>query len=100
MITSKFELPKAVVDALRPDDVWLYLQGRGWAGFADSSDEGVVQFFHPSYPDVDILLPFERGLADYSTRMRELVITLATIDQCPVSEILKNLNDLSDAMKL
>jgi hypothetical protein len=43
-------------------------------------------------PDVDLLLPLKRELADYASRMRELVGTLAAVEQRPITEIL---NDLS-----
>ncbi len=70
----------------------LYLSSRGWRPEPYGPDGRGLLFVHPSFPDVDLLLPLKRDLGDYAIRMGDLVVALATIEQRPVWEIL---NDLS-----
>jgi hypothetical protein len=85
-------LPKDLVTALRPGDVQLYLSSRGWVSEPFGPAGKGLLFRHPSYPDVDLVLPLTRDLGDYATRMAELVVNLSAVEQRPAWEIL---NDLS-----
>ncbi len=85
-------LPKDVLLALRPDDISLYLTGRGWVSKPYGSARQALQFRTSSMRGVDLLVPLTRDLGDYAQRMADLIVALATIEQRPVWEIL---NDLS-----
>jgi hypothetical protein len=85
-------LPKDVATSLRPGDVQLYLSSRGWKSKPYGPDGIGLQFFHPSFPKVDLLLPLKRDLGDYAFRMGDLVVALATIERRSVQEVI---NDLS-----
>jgi hypothetical protein len=85
-------LPKDILLALRPGEVQIYLSSRGWRSKPYGPEGNGLLFHHPSMPEADLLLPLKRDLGDYAARMGELVVTLATIEQRPVQEIL---NDLS-----
>ncbi len=85
-------LPKDVATSLRSGDVQLYLSSRGWKSKPYGPDGIGLQFVHPSFPKVDLLLPLKRDLGDFALRMGDLVVALATIERRPVQEVL---NDLS-----
>jgi hypothetical protein len=94
-------LPKDVLRSLRPGDVQLYLSSRGWKPEPYGPDGRGLLFLHPSYPDVDLLLPLKRDLGDYALRMGDLVVALATIEQRPVWEVLNDLSGPSgDVLRL
>jgi hypothetical protein len=85
-------LPKDVLLSLRPGDVQLYLSSRGWKSEPYGTEGIGLLFVHPSFPEIDLLLPLKRDLGDYAARLGDLVAALATIERRPVQEIL---NDLS-----
>ena len=91
-MNASFRLPKDVLLSLRPGDVQLYLSSRGWKPEPYGKEGTGLLFLHPSFPEVDLLLPLERDLGDYANRMGDLVAALATIERRPVQEII---NDLS-----
>ncbi len=91
-MNASSRLPKDLLLSLRPGDVQLYLSSRGWKSELYGTEGNALLFLHPSFPEVDLLLPLKRNLGDYANRMADLVIALATIEQRPVQEIL---NDLS-----
>lgn len=77
--------------ALRPGDVKLYLTNRGWTAQAYGTGGKGLQFTHPKFPRVDLLLPMRRELGDYADRMAELVETLAVAEKRPVKEVFNDL---------
>jgi hypothetical protein len=85
-------LPESVLLALRPGDISLYLASRGWVSKPYGAAAQALQFRNPSVRGVDLLLPLSRDLGDYTQRMADVVIALATIEQRPIWVIL---NDLS-----
>jgi hypothetical protein len=91
-MNASSRLPKDLLLSLRPGDVQLYLSSRGWKPELYGTEGNALLFLHPSFPEVDLLLPLKRNLGDYANRMADLVVALATIEQRPVQEIL---NDLS-----
>jgi hypothetical protein len=92
---------KDVVSALRPGDVRLYLSSRGWVGEPYGKAGKGLLLHHPTIPRVDLLLPLDRELADYGNRMAELVATLATIEERPWDQIIKDLSGPSgDVIRL
>jgi hypothetical protein len=94
-------LPKDVLLPLRPGDVQLYLSSRGWKSEPYGSEGKALLFLHPSFSDVDLLLPLKRELADYAARMGDLVVTLSTIEQRPIQEILNDLfGPMGDVFRL
>jgi len=72
--------------------VQSYLTSRGWRSEPYGREGNGLLFQHPAMPEADLLLPLKRDLADHALRMGDQVVTLATIEQRPVQEIL---NDLS-----
>lgn len=75
------KLPQDLSTAVRPADVRLYLQSRGWVSQPyDSRGSGLV-FHHASFPDIDLLLPLQRTLRDYAERMEDLLVALAAVEQ-------------------
>lgn len=91
-MTSSSTVAMDDVLALRPEDVRLYLSGQGWKSRPYGREGDALLFVHPSFPQVDLLLPLNRELRDYADRMGDLVAALATIEQRPIRAIL---NDLS-----
>jgi hypothetical protein len=91
-MNSALRLSKDDMLALRPGDVQLYLMSQGWQPKPYGKEGNALLFRHPSFRDVDLLLPLRRDLVDYANRMGDLVVALATIERRPVQAIL---NDLS-----
>ncbi len=91
-MTGAFKLPKDIVGSLRPGDVQLYLTSRGWISEPFGKGGKGLRFHHPSIPQVDLLLPLKRELGDYIIRMAELVTFLATIEERPWSQVVKDLS--------
>jgi hypothetical protein len=100
-MNSSSTIPKDDVLSLRPGDVQLYLSSRGWTSRPYGREGNALLFVHPSFPEVDLLLPLRKDFRDFADRMRELVVALGTIEQRPVQAII---NDLSgpagDALRL
>ena len=91
-MTGALKLPKDIVGSLRPGDVQLYLTSRGWISEPFGKGGKGLRFHHPSIPQVDLLLPLNRELGDYIIRMAELVTSLATIEERPWSQVVKDLS--------
>jgi hypothetical protein len=91
-MTTATSLSKIDAAALRPAEVQLYLAGRGWKSEPYGTQGKGLLFHLPSIPEAELLLPLKRDLSDYAIRMEDLVVTLATVEQRPVIEVL---NDLS-----
>jgi hypothetical protein len=91
-MTSALKLPKDLLSSLRPGDVRLYLTSRGWIGEPFGKGGKGLRFHHPSTQQVDLLLPLDRDLGDYTARMAELVTSLATIESRPWSQIIRDLS--------
>ena len=91
-MTGALKLPKDIVGSLRPGDVQLYLTSRGWISEPFGKGGKGLRFHHPSIPQVDLLLPLKRELGDYIIRMAELVTSLATIEERPWSQVVKDLS--------
>lgn len=91
-MTRTIRFPKETLDALRIEDVQLYLVSRGWQ-VEPSRFAGLANLYRlPSLPDAEVLVPTDRGLADYPQRMAEAVLNLAAVEQRSEWEVL---NDLS-----
>jgi hypothetical protein len=84
-------VPKDVLSSLNPGEVQAYLFSRGWSAVPYGRDGDGLLFHHLSMPEVDLLLPLKRDLRDYAARMKDLLVSLATIERRPVQEILNDL---------
>jgi hypothetical protein len=89
---SPLKLPRDQVEALRPGDVRLYLTSRGWVPKRNGDGDKATEFGHPSFPGAQILLPLKRGVGDFVLRMADVVVSLATIEQRPAWEVLKDVS--------
>jgi hypothetical protein len=58
----------------------------------DQDPARALTFRHPSFPNADLVLPTQRDLGDFTLRMADVVVALATIEQRSAWEVL---NDLS-----
>lgn len=95
-MTSALKPPKDVMSALRPGDVRLYLTSHGWVGEPYGRGGKGLVFRNKSTPGVDLLLPLDRELGDYTARMAELVASLSAIEDRPWAQIIKDLSGPSD----
>jgi hypothetical protein len=91
-MTGALNVSMDVAGSLRPGDVQLYLLSRGWIGEPFGKDGKGLRFHHPSIPEVDLLLPLKRELGDYKIRMAELLTSLATIEERPWLQVIRDLS--------
>jgi hypothetical protein len=89
---SPLKLPRDQVEALRPGDVRLYLTSRGWVPRRNGVTDKAMEFRHPSFPGAELLLPLQREVGDFVLRMADVVVSLATIEQRPAWEVLKDVS--------
>ena len=89
---SPLKLPRDQVEALRPGDVRLYLTSRGWVPKRNGATDKAMEFRHPSFPGAELLLPLQREVGDFVLRMADVVVSLATIEQRPAWEVLKDVS--------
>ena len=89
---SPLKLPRDQVEALRPGDVRLYLTSRGWVPRRNGVTDKAMEFWHPSFPGAELLLPLKREVGDFVLRMADVVVSLATIEQRPAREVLKDVS--------
>lgn len=80
MSTSTLE--PAVVAGLSPLEVSAYLQAQGWREIERLGDRGAV-LTRADVPDIELLLPLRRSVADYIQRMHELVEAVARAEGRP-----------------
>jgi hypothetical protein len=89
---SPLKLPRDQVEALRPGDVRLYLTSRGWVPKRNGASDKAIEFRHPSFPGAELLLPLKRESGDFVLRMADVVVGLATIEQRPAWEVLRDVS--------
>jgi hypothetical protein len=89
---SPLKLPREQIEALRPGDVRQYLTSRGWIPESDGTSSRAVEFHHPKYRGVELLLLLKREVGDFVLRMADIVVGLATVEERSAWDVL---NDLS-----
>jgi hypothetical protein len=91
-LNASLRLPKARVFALEPSELAAYLQAHGWkADQRASSAEAEVYRLLPDSA-AEVLLPLDKGFADYALRVSELLQTLAAIERRRAWEVLEDLS--------
>jgi hypothetical protein len=91
-MTNGLKLPKDQLVALRPVDVRLYLESRGWVADPQASPPRGVLLRYPALPDAEALLPLSRDIADFASRMGDVIQMVSAVERRSVWEVL---NDLS-----
>lgn len=77
----------ALVAGLSPLEMFAYLQAQGWRETERLGDRGVV-LVRDDAPEVELLLPLRRTVADYVQRVREVVDAVADVEgRSPLSVI-------------
>ncbi len=85
-------LPKDQVLALDPADIEAYLIARGWEADRKASSAVAGVYHLPSDPEAEILLPRDRGFADYALRLSEVLQALAGAERRTAWEVLEDLS--------
>lgn len=67
-------------NSLQPTPIKEYLRSRGWTKTSDVGDRGEVWCAVGSEGEPEVLLPIDRGVADYGLRIRELIRTVARFE--------------------
>ncbi len=73
--------------ALAPERVNSYARSRGWQPLARRTRQGARIFEHPGFQDRQLLLPSDQDVADYGSRMHDLLRTLAETVGAPLDQV-------------
>jgi hypothetical protein len=85
-------LPKERLLALDPAQVEAYLLAHGWEADPRASSPEAGVYHSPADPEAEILLPCDRGLADYALRLGEVLQALASAERRTAWEVLEDLS--------
>ena len=85
-------LPLERVLALDPAAIEKYLLARGWEADRRGSSPEAGVFHLPADPEAEILLPRDRGFADYALRVSEVLQALAAAERRTAWEVLEDLS--------
>jgi len=95
------KLPLEQIAALRAEDLQLYLGSRGWQPDAGASTDLATLYRLPAEPDAEVLVPRQREIADYVSRMADAAQTLAAVEQRSIWLVLNDLaNPPADTLRL
>jgi hypothetical protein len=90
----------SVLRSLRPLEVISYLRSRGWEQTARLGDRGSVWSLLDA-PEVEILLPHDRGLADFAARMADVLRGLSAAEDRSELAVLSDLTQAAhDVIRL
>src|SRR5438045_619397 len=85
------DLPRELVQALRPADIARYVESRGWRPVQGTHRLALV-FQHPSSELDQVIVPTEEVEADsFALLMREVVRNLSLLEQRPARDVLTDL---------
>ena len=84
------DLPKDLLQLLRPQQVRSYALAKGWQRIPNVGG-GIALFSHPGADLDQLLVPMDETFLDYSRRLRDVVETLADFEHRPVEEVLNDL---------
>lgn len=84
------DLPKDMLQLLRPQQVRSYALAKGWQRIPNVGG-GIALFSHPGADLDQLLVPMDETFLDYSRRLRDVVETLADFEHRPVEEVLNDL---------
>lgn len=79
----------SVLYSLAPMDIAAYLRSRSWSEVENWDNKASI--WVTSSKEAEILLPFQKDLADFSLRMADVLKTLSRYEQRSQSEILHDL---------
>jgi hypothetical protein len=85
-------LPQERVLALDPADIEVYVLAHGWEADHQLSSQKAGVYHLPGDPQAEILLPRDRGFADYALRLGEVLQELATAEGRTAWEVLEDLS--------
>jgi hypothetical protein len=75
---------------LNPADIAVYLQSKGWVKHKDQPGYCSIWFKQYQGETADLLLPVDRGIRDYVTRMIDAVRLVAAIEDRSETEVLSD----------
>lgn len=84
---------RRVVVRLRPPDVAMYLRSRDWTRIGDYGNGLGSLWIYRNHngEEAEILLPEDRELRDYVSRMSELIKTLEIVENRPAEAIVHDM---------
>jgi hypothetical protein len=91
-MTASLNIPKERLEALRPEDVQMYLRSRGWKLDSDATTEKAVVYRFAGEPDAEIIVPRRRDLRDYVARVADIAQMLTAVERRSVWQILSDIS--------
>jgi len=91
MMTAREEYLRAI-SALTPDEVQQYLTSRGWQRRRQTRLGATIWTHGTGAEESEVLVPGDRGLRDYLSRIRDVVGTLAAVEDRPEQDVLRDLS--------
>jgi hypothetical protein len=91
-MSSALRLPKERVQAIDPADLEAYLRGHGWELDPDVSSPEAAVYHIPSDPGAEVIIPRDKGFADYALRVGEALGEMAVMERRTAWEVLEDLS--------
>ncbi len=91
-MTVSLKIPAERFAALRPEDIQLYLRGRGWSVEPGATSEKAVVYRLPEHADAEVIVPRRRELRDYVARVADIIQLLAAVEQRAAWQILSDVS--------
>jgi len=91
-MSAGLRLPRDQLAALRPEDLQLYLSSRGWVAESTPPSSKAIFYRLPGQKNAEVLLPRQRDIADYVSRMGDILEMLTAVEQRPVGEVLRDIS--------
>lgn len=91
-MTAREEYVRAVT-ALTPDEVKQYLASRGWQLRKETRLGATIWTHGAGAQESEVLVPRDRELRDYLSRIRDVIGTLATVEDRPEQDVLRDLSE-------
>jgi hypothetical protein len=83
-------------DSIDPHTVYSYLEENGWLEARKIDDRATILTTHKNDKQYSILLPLDKDIPDFASRMYDVLKTLEFIEARPRTEIIKALKSTKD----